>query len=83
MLQLVFEGIRGNTYTGDIGLDDITLQNGACLPPGNCDFESGFCTWRNDHYGDDFDWLRNRGTTTSGRTGPSVDHTLGTRTGMI
>jgi len=41
--QVVFEGIRGNSYTGDIALDDIsfTVGPGSCtlqpydaLPPG-------------------------------------------------
>ena len=41
--QVVFEGIRGNSYTGDIALDDIsfTVGAGSCtlqpydaLPPG-------------------------------------------------
>jgi len=78
----VFEGIRGSTYTGDISIDDISIKNGPCPAPGSCDFESGMCTWSNDHTGDDFDWLRNRGDTTSKLTGPVVDHTLGTKEGM-
>ena len=41
--QVVFEGIRGNSFTGDIALDDITFTVGAgsctlkpsdALPPG-------------------------------------------------
>ena len=41
--QVVFEGIRGNSYTGDIALDDISFTVGAdsctlqpydALPPG-------------------------------------------------
>ena len=41
--QVVFEGVRGNSYTGDIALDDIsfTVGAGSCtlqpydaLPPG-------------------------------------------------
>lgn len=45
---------------------------------GDCDFESGMCTYDNTQAEDQFDWLRNAGTTPSLRTGPSVDHTLGT-----
>jgi len=26
----VFEGVRGNGYKGDIGLDDVALTEGAC-----------------------------------------------------
>lgn len=45
---------------------------------GDCDFESGMCTYDNTQTEDQFDWLRNAGATPSWRTGPSVDHTLGT-----
>ena len=49
---------------------------------GDCDFESGLCTYDNTQYEDQFDWLRNAGATSSWQTGPSVDHTLGTALGM-
>ncbi|KAH3887699.1 hypothetical protein DPMN_011718 [Dreissena polymorpha] len=42
---------------------------------GTCDFETDTCDWTNSQTGDDFDWLRNRGSTTSQFTGPSSDHT--------
>ena len=42
---------------------------------GNCDFERDTCTWTNVLAGDTFDWLRHKGPTSSGRTGPSIDHT--------
>ena len=29
-MQLVFEGIRGNGFKGDIGLDDIAIVDGPC-----------------------------------------------------
>lgn len=42
-----------------------------------CDFESNkFCGWIQDH-ADDFDWTLHSGQTTTGRTGPFADHTLG------
>ena len=28
--QVYFEGIRGSTYTGDIGVDDVSFSNTAC-----------------------------------------------------
>ena len=40
------------------------------------------CTYDNTQFEDQFDWLRNAGATSSWRTGPSVDHTLGTDLGM-
>lgn len=43
----------------------------------SCDFESSaFCGWIQDTT-DDFDWTRHSGKTTTGRTGPNSDHTLG------
>lgn len=51
-----------------------------CLEPyqvHSCDFESSaFCGWIQDSE-DDFDWTRHSGKTTTGRTGPNSDHTLG------
>ncbi len=44
--------------------------------PYNEDFESGFGDWTNAA-GDDFDWTRYSGSTTSSNTGPSGDHTTG------
>ena len=73
--QLVFEGIRGTSYQGDIAIDDIVLLDNTCPPPGDCNFETGMCTWVNVPQGDDFDWLRGSGSTTSLFTGPSTDHT--------
>ena len=49
--------------------------------PGFCDFEKGLCSWTNMQQGDDFDWLRSRGRTTSSFTGPSFDHTLSSALG--
>lgn len=31
LYQVVFEGIRGNSYQGDIAIDDITFTVGACV----------------------------------------------------
>ena len=39
------------------------------------------CTYMNVKTGDQFDWLIGSGGTTSQFTGPSVDHTTGTKTG--
>lgn len=34
--QLVFEGIRGNNYQGDIAIDDVSVKPGSCSSsPGN------------------------------------------------
>ncbi|XP_021371353.1 MAM and LDL-receptor class A domain-containing protein 1-like, partial [Mizuhopecten yessoensis] len=72
--QVVFEAVRGQTFKGDIAIDDVSLTRGNCPAIGVCNFDKNLCGWTNDKE-DDFDWLRhNRGTGTS-QTGPSADHT--------
>ena len=36
MFQIVFEGIVGANYHGDIALDDLTLSTGSCTDTGSC-----------------------------------------------
>jgi len=79
--QVVFEAIRGATARADIALDDVSVVQGACPSAGDCDFESGLCTWTNANQGDDFDWTSKKGLTGTAGTGPSTDHTLGTAQG--
>ena len=43
-----------------------------------CSFDSNFCSWIQDKT-DNFDWTRKRGATSSGATGPSADHTSGSK----
>lgn len=81
-LQVVFEGIRGTTVTGDIALDDIFIHDGQCPQAGYCDFEQDFCTWANMKQTDDFDFVRFKGSTSSSSTGPTTDHTVGTAQGI-
>jgi len=43
---LIIEGQRGNGFRGDIALDDVRIETGACgIPTENeaCGFESGMC----------------------------------------
>lgn len=73
------------TYTSCNVLPSIAVpptQPPTTPPPviNNCTFEQGLCSWTNAK-GDNFDWTRDRGGTASWNTGPSVDHTLGTRQG--
>ncbi|XP_055957693.1 MAM and LDL-receptor class A domain-containing protein 2 [Patella vulgata] len=74
--QVVFEGVVGNGYLGDIAIDDISVVDGACADQGECDFEKDFCTWRNQQVGDNFDWIIGQGQTSSRTTGPITDHTV-------
>lgn len=41
-----------------------------------CNFDTSMCGFVQNS-GDDFDWTRNQGSTPSGGTGPSADHTSG------
>ena len=34
MFQLVFEGVVGNGYQGDVAIDDISVKSGACNSQG-------------------------------------------------
>ncbi|GFN85250.1 MAM and LDL-receptor class a domain-containing protein 2-like [Plakobranchus ocellatus] len=80
-VQIVFEGLAGVTYLGDIALDDIKVYQGKCPPTDTCDFEDdGVCGFAQDIY-DDFDWVRAMGGTNSSSTGPTNDHTYGTSAG--
>ncbi|XP_066300037.1 MAM and LDL-receptor class A domain-containing protein 1-like [Branchiostoma lanceolatum] len=72
--QLIFEAVRGASWSGDIALDDITVTDGPCPVENQCDFEVNMC-WQQS-ITDDFNW--DRGILQSG---PSGDHTTGTAAG--
>ena len=76
---LIFEGIRGSGYRGDIAIDDVEILDNACSH--DCDFEADMCTWLNVPRSDDFDWLRGSGSTPSSYTGPSTDHSTNSPVG--
>ncbi|KAK7478849.1 hypothetical protein BaRGS_00029948, partial [Batillaria attramentaria] len=77
--QLVFEGIDGSSYRGDMAIDDVLVVPGNCPVIGdvNCNFDSqDICGYTQDMT-DDVDWTRRSGGTPSTNTGPSSDHTGG------
>ncbi|XP_019646171.1 PREDICTED: MAM and LDL-receptor class A domain-containing protein 1-like [Branchiostoma belcheri] len=77
--NIVFEASRGSGNYGDISLDDISIVDRVVThDPFNCDFELGLCGWRQAH-DDNFDWSRHSGSTPSDDTGPSADHTTGSK----
>ncbi|XP_014854147.1 PREDICTED: MAM and LDL-receptor class A domain-containing protein 2-like [Poecilia mexicana] len=58
--QVVFEAIAGDEPMRDIAIDDLTVLNGVCPPPGFCDFEMDFCGWVNNPPAEsdvEWDWL--------------------------
>ncbi|VDI60591.1 Hypothetical predicted protein [Mytilus galloprovincialis] len=75
--RIIFEGIRGDGYTSDIALDDISLHRRSC-PAFNedCDFERGNCNWSTDSE-KTYIWTISSGPTRSRYTGPDNDHTTG------
>nr|XP_054756445.1 MAM and LDL-receptor class A domain-containing protein 1-like [Lytechinus pictus] len=92
--QIVFVATVGTSkYASEIAMDDVTLRNGKCQSQGsteaptdwaaNCDFESPtdpLCGYTNYNY-NKFDWIVHSGSTSTGNTGPSNDHTTGTAAG--
>eukprot|EP00057_Strongylocentrotus_purpuratus_P023601 XP_011678075.1 PREDICTED: MAM and LDL-receptor class A domain-containing protein 1 [Strongylocentrotus purpuratus] len=70
-----------------IGLDDISITNGACeVAPtptpktGSCDFDQDICGYTQSP-NDQFGWTRRNGPTASLYTSPLTDHTTGTLEG--
>jgi len=57
----------------------VSHYSGYSLLPGSCDFEHDLCGMTNSS--GDFYWRRFSGATPTNFTGPSTDHTLGTKEG--
>jgi len=48
-VKVVFEGVRGKSYQGDVALDDIVIKDGFCSPLKECEFEDvNMCGWSNE-----------------------------------
>lgn len=64
----------GNSFTGDIAIDDIASNTGNCPSTLYCDFETeDICGFTNYPLAS-FTWTRNNGPTFTDGTGPSFDH---------
>ncbi|CAH3142232.1 unnamed protein product [Porites lobata] len=74
--QIIFEGVRGKSFEGDIAIDDFSLTSGSCAGANICSFDASMCGFLQDK-NDKFDWTRQKGPTSSSGTGPSSDHTSG------
>ncbi|KAH9499994.1 hypothetical protein Btru_076122 [Bulinus truncatus] len=67
-------------YNGDIGIDDIQFEDGACSSPNECMYEdNNFCDWY-EKVGDTIRWSLGSKATITGSV-PSTDHTLNTQNG--
>ncbi|MFK7798076.1 MAG: trypsin-like peptidase domain-containing protein [Aureispira sp.] len=76
-LRVRFNGVTGTGFNSDIAIDDVSVSMGSA----NCNlvtnfpytegFEVGLGDWMQET-GDDFDWTRQTGATTSTGTGPTA-----------
>ncbi|XP_013416941.1 MAM and LDL-receptor class A domain-containing protein 1 [Lingula anatina] len=77
--QILFEGVVGDGWKGDIAIDDVLLVSGECsVDQFACDFSQnnrsdwcGIVNMQNDR----FDWDLNIDGTLTPKTGPSSGHT--------
>lgn len=82
--NIVIESKSGDLKKFVTAFDDLKLEEGPCEAFGSCDFEDGYCTWKNvEGLRDDFNWELATGETASQETGPSFDHTTGDSTGTF
>ncbi|XP_065297471.2 MAM and LDL-receptor class A domain-containing protein 1-like isoform X2 [Dermacentor albipictus] len=79
--ELVFEGTRSDDPDSAVAVDDISLGETACPPPGSCFFEEDMCNWQNIQNPKYARWYRNQGPTVTVSSGLKKDHTLGTEEG--
>ncbi|XP_025085529.1 MAM and LDL-receptor class A domain-containing protein 1-like [Pomacea canaliculata] len=78
--RILMQGISTGGQQENIAVDDISFNNGDCLL-GSCSFEADMCSYSNAVTGDDFDWQRGSGGSSSRTLGPSTDHTRHTSAG--
>ncbi|XP_076084499.1 MAM and LDL-receptor class A domain-containing protein 1-like isoform X1 [Mytilus galloprovincialis] len=72
-MKLFIEANKGNTWQGDIAIDDIQLKSGSCddlAVTFRCDFETDAPCIFKESSQDEFDWTRHSLTTPSTDTGP-------------
>ncbi|XP_071348966.1 MAM and LDL-receptor class A domain-containing protein 2 isoform X2 [Trachinotus anak] len=77
--RVAFTAVHVPGTNSTVKLDDISMRDGACSPPGSCDFESGQCSWVNIPEEDGHDWVMANG----GFQGPPTDHTTQTPEGWF
>ncbi|XP_072014801.1 MAM and LDL-receptor class A domain-containing protein 1-like [Amphiura filiformis] len=76
--EVSYEGVVGDSYLGDIALDDLSIYYGNCEGTQSCEFQdSTLCGYIQDAT-DDFEWTVLSGATPTNNTGPAVDVSYGT-----
>ncbi|XP_022087562.1 MAM and LDL-receptor class A domain-containing protein 1-like [Acanthaster planci] len=79
---VALEAVAGSTKLTDIAIDDVTISPELCMSDTDlsfsCNFEQGYCGWTQST-DDDVNLALERGQTYSSSTGPSFDHTLGSK----
>nr|XP_042901434.1 MAM and LDL-receptor class A domain-containing protein 1-like [Parasteatoda tepidariorum] len=76
--RIEIEAEGGSGFAGDIAIDNILLDIGACPNIDLCDFESSLCGWKVEgNKGDSYYWERGVKMT----NGPPNDHTTMTEAG--
>ncbi|XP_071499310.1 MAM and LDL-receptor class A domain-containing protein 1-like [Diadema antillarum] len=75
--QIIFESVVGESYRGDVAIDDVTFEDSPCpLETLMCTFEDKrICGFTQDRT-DDFNFYWWKGRTWSWGTGPRYDHTF-------
>ncbi|XP_055359914.1 MAM and LDL-receptor class A domain-containing protein 2 isoform X2 [Betta splendens] len=77
--HVAFKAYNVPAMNATVKIDDVSVRDGACSPPGSCDFESGQCSWLNIRRGNEHDWVLAGG----GFGGPPTDHTTQTPQGLF
>nr|XP_037284195.1 MAM and LDL-receptor class A domain-containing protein 2-like [Rhipicephalus microplus] len=65
-----------------LAVDDLLFSGWECPRPGSCTFEDDLCNWRNVGGPKNLTWERWSGPTPD-RSGPTADHTVGSRHGYF
>ncbi|XP_052822574.1 MAM and LDL-receptor class A domain-containing protein 1-like [Octopus bimaculoides] len=52
--EIIFVAVRGNSYQGDIAIDNVVVEEKGCPGPFDCDFQNGICKYK--IYSNNFLW---------------------------
>ncbi|XP_077519937.1 apical endosomal glycoprotein-like [Amblyomma americanum] len=81
IIEIAFVGKTSGKFSAAVAVDDVSLEEEHCPPPGSCTFEQDTCNWQVMDREDVMRWYRHKGPTVSKSRGLENDHTLGTADG--